>query len=135
MFYHSQLPSLCWKSGNLPHRESVTLCSRCGSASSHVLQLSLNFVENLILHLFVLAVACAWAISDATDCFIFTILKSLSELCIQLGTEALSLELLGLEVKLVLLDDIVMLFHPNLSLLVLDIVLLELRWAEHETNF
>ena len=69
---------------------------------SHVLQLSLDFVEDVALHLFVLAVTSVRAISQATSNFF----DSLLELVVKLRAEAGRLLLLDLQITFVLLDSV-----------------------------
>lgn len=95
------------------------------SRHSHVKQLSLDFVENVILHLFVLAVSSVGAVGRASTDFLDPLLK----LLVKLGTEARGLLLLDLKVALVLLNGVMDSLSGSVSCPV-HVAFLELRGAE-----
>lgn len=106
-------------------------------ASSHVLQLSLNFVENVILHLFVLAVTSARAVMLSTHSIhtAFRVLEALLEAHVKLLTDSHGLSLLVRQSLLMLLNLAVQsLRHAILRVVVLHKALLKLSWAEDEAN-
>ena len=92
---------------------------------SHVKQLSLDFVENVILHLFVLAVASVGTIAWTSTNFIDPVL----ELLVKLGTEARRFFLLDLQVTLMFLYVVVDSLRSPIGLPV-HVAFLELRGAK-----
>lgn len=101
---------------------------------SHVLQLSLNFVENIILHLFVLEVAGVWAILYALSAIFLVLLDTLCKALVKSLSYVMSVVLTILHVSLMLFD-VSMQTCISISSVVGDKALLQFGRAETKSNF
>ena len=107
---------------------------------SHIAELSLDLIKDVILHLLVLAVARVRAIEDAGAVLVLAhtlamLVQSLLQARVQLVSDLSSGHLLSLELELVLLDGLVQALR-GLICLPLDEALFQLGWTEErETDF
>lgn len=107
---------------------------------SHIVELRLDLIEDVILHLLILAVTRVRAIKDSGTVLVLAhtlavLVQSLLQACVQLVSDLGCGHLLSLELELVLLDGLVQALRGLIGL-PLDEALLQLcRTEERETNF